>query len=68
MRQRLRRVAQCAVVAQIVLLRKQADIIAQGQQPLEQRLGLRVAAEQLKKSIEPSLPTSAAVRVFPISP
>ena len=46
MRERLREVAQQPPRLRVVLLRDQADVVAQSQQPLEQFLRLRVAAEQ----------------------
>ena len=39
-------VAQQAPVADVVALRQQADVVAHGQHPFEQRLGLRPAAQQ----------------------
>src|ERR1700722_13956354 len=46
MREGLRKIAELALAARVVLLGEQSDIVAQGEQPLEHRRPLVVLAEQ----------------------
>ena len=51
MRQRLRKISEHAPAARIVLLGEQAHIVAQGKQPLEQRLALRAPARRARSNL-----------------